>query len=1117
MADKVIIQTNEYQTAITQSFLDTMPPEVQEQFMDFVDNVPLIKWMIGLDRPRAKDIPRDKDGRIIVDIARPHILENMDYFRPAAKFYEENGCYTLLKPNPNPNSEYGKWFNEEVRRCREGYVRQSDGEWVTGLMYFYLNYCPIMLNRKDAASGFVNRVEDFPDFWEGIYYRYHYLEQARKCGMHAQELARRGAGKSYTLASIMSHNLLLGENAIAKKRVTTILTAYLKEYLSDKDGTLSKFTPIVDFLAQHTEFPRLMYKRSQSEMLWIMGYKDVNGNIQGSRNSVMGLSVKDDEGKIRGKRGMILFEEMGNYKNFKEVWNNVRDSVKEGNIVFSILYAVGCVCAGTKVWLPNGKLINIEDLKQEDGIFGFDGEKACPESIETLTVPKIKPCVEIELSNKTRLRCSIDHPIYTQKKNFYKDYLGNYKFAEHSTSHYKYKFVPAGQLKPGTRVCEARKIPAFGSDVLFDARLVGMLIGDGTYGFNNTPKYSSEDPELLNYVESRYETGLSASHITKKGNLYKDIRVKGICSELRKIGIYGQTHRNKRLPNNYQTLTRKDTALLIAGLYDTDGTISVSHQSIEICQANKEILQQILILLRKFGIFGHIIKYEPRLGVGRIDKNPYYRLCVRGRINILSFYENIPIMCRHKIEALSMVVDWFNKHPSKRKPQYDTTELEVSTVKSITHIGEQLVYNMSVSGSHTYIANNIITHNTAGDDASDFSGVKTIMYNPKSFEVYSVSNVYDLKGKGTKDFCYFFPSYMSRGGCMDADGNSDVTKALREILMERYVIKMSNDPDSLLSRTAQMPITPAEAILKVQSNFFPVTMINDRLRQIEQDPHIYDDVYVGMLINAGGTVEFRATDDVPIREYPVDNTNRGALEIYEMPQSGTIPQYRYIIGCDPVDNDQAESSSLFSCFVFDLFNDKIVAQYTGRQPFADDNYEILYLLCIFYNATALVEANKKGYYAYFAKKHATWMLADCPEYLRDRQMVKYSMFGSAQKGVTVNAPINNYGASLIRDWLMKTTPVHSKDERGQDVITQVPNLYLIKSKPLLQEFVSFGPGANTDRVSALSQVMLYREQFIILYGGSPEDESARGEDAADDEFFDIDWQRHKEILERRGY
>lgn len=738
----ILIPTNKYQTPITEELLKQYPEEVQESLLDFLDTVPLLKWMISENRPRAKDLPRDENGKIMVDITHPHILEDMDYFRPSAKFYEENGCYTLLRPNSNPNSEFGKWFHEEVRRCREGYVRESDGEWVPGNLYFFLNYSPIMLNRKSETSGIYLRVEGFPDFWEGIYYRYHYRYQARMIGRHCMELARRGCAKSFSIASDLNHNLILGENMENSRRVTSILTAYTKEYLASKDGTLSKFTPMLDFCAENTEFPRLLVKRSTNDMIWQMGYKNSNGNVKGSLNSVMGVSVKDDEGKVRGKRGFVFFEEMGSYKNFKEVWDNVRDSVKEGSHVFAQLIAVG----------------------------------------------------------------------------------------------------------------------------------------------------------------------------------------------------------------------------------------------------------------------------------------------------------------------------------------------------------------------------------TAGDSESDFSGIKTMLYNPDSYEVYALENVYDKRGKGTQKFSYFFPSYISRAGCMDKDGNSDVVKALLEILMERWTVKQGGDAASLLSRIAQMPITPAEAILKVKSNFFPVVMLNERLRQLDTDPHSYDDVYVGDLVDVGGKVEFRKTGDNPIRKWPVDNTEQGALEIYEMPQQGIIPTNRYIVGVDPVDNDQAESASLFSCFVFDLFTDSIVAEYTGRKSFANDNYELVRLLCMFYNATCLYESNKKGMYSYFASKRCTWMLADCPEYLRARQLVKYSMFGSAIKGVTVNAGVNMFANELIKDWLNKTYTVEVKDEKGEIHLEEIPQLYKLRCRALLQELISYGPEVNTDRVSALAQVMLYREHFIVLYGGSPNAETYTASNDSDDDFFEKDWQRHLDRL-----
>ena len=53
-------------------------------------------------------------------------------------------------------------------------VRESDGEWITGDMYFYLNYFPIIQTRIKKGSKVGERVIDFPEMWEGVYWRFHY-------------------------------------------------------------------------------------------------------------------------------------------------------------------------------------------------------------------------------------------------------------------------------------------------------------------------------------------------------------------------------------------------------------------------------------------------------------------------------------------------------------------------------------------------------------------------------------------------------------------------------------------------------------------------------------------------------------------------------------------------------------------------------------------------------------------------------------------------------------------------------------------------------------------------------------------------------------------------------
>ena len=353
------VKMNKYQTELTEELVNSLPQEVQDQLFDIINNVEFVKRLISPTREYAKDRPRDGKGRIIVDLVNPHILENMDYFRPSAIHYEKYGTFTNLRPNANPNSEYGKWIREERRRIWDGYVRESDGEWVTGYLYWFLNYSPMMLSKireykdkdgKKRKSKRADRVESLPECWEGIYWRFHCLDQASNGGLynnfeggqHMAELASRGKGKSYSLASILNHIFVVGENKDAHEKVKGIVTAYQKEYLT-KDGVLNKFVDMANFCATNTQFPRKRLKNSLQEMTWTMGYKDMELDIErGTQNTVLGVSSKDDESKLRGKRAAkILIEEFGTFPRLVDLYNVLLPSVQDGDIIFGQIYMLG--------------------------------------------------------------------------------------------------------------------------------------------------------------------------------------------------------------------------------------------------------------------------------------------------------------------------------------------------------------------------------------------------------------------------------------------------------------------------------------------------------------------------------------------------------------------------------------------------------------------------------------------------------------------------------------------------------------------------------------------------------------------------------------------------------
>ena len=1083
-----MFEFNKYQSELTKEDLEKYPKEIQEQFIEDINNIPFIKSLISKDRPYARDLKRDETGKIIVDITNPHILEDMDYFRPAALHYQKFGCFTNLQPNANPNSDYGKWLREEIRRCYDGYVRESDGEWITGDYYFFINYCPIQIAKTKKGSNKAQRVIDFPHIWEGHYYLFHYLEQARNNGHHAFMLASRGKGKSYSSAARLAKRFVLGESRDVNKKVQCVVTASERKYIQGANQVLDMFVYYIDFLANNTQFPARRLVNSLHDLQWTMGYVDAeNGTKKGTLNSVTGITSKDDESKLRGSRGQLyVLEEAGSFPKLLELYSVLRPSVEDGDKVFGQIYAYGCVCAGTKVWTNNGRYINIEDLKKEDGIIGYENDLPVKNSIGTLLEPKKKPCIRITYNTDKILECSIDHPILKQIVH-----TPRIKGTLHRNRTHEEVWVRADKLKVGDKIIEGRYIGAFGNDVLYDARLVGMLIGDGSYGFDNTPKFSSEDEELLNYIKSKYQWSLNAGHITKQGKLYQEIRVKNICQLLRKVGIYGQTKVSKRLPTNYQTLTEQDTKELLAGLFDADGCVYLNGENtiISLVQSNKEILEQVQLLLRKFGIISRIAENKPNIKYNRKDKNPWYILSIGGRVNIRLFKKYIPIIQNKKINKLNEICSYFDDNPIVKKRCWDEEKIIIRTISKIENVGIQTIYNLSAEQSHTYLANNIITHNTSGDKDSDFSSMQEIMYNPKGYNVEYIPNVFDLEGKGKKEFTYFFPAYLNRADCYDENGNSDVIKALLEILRARFQVKYNTtDVNAITKFISELPITPAEAILRATKNIFPITELTERLNEIDNNPAFYNEYYTGdLVITKSGEVEFKNTTDVPIRDYPLkDNKVAGTIEIFEMPKKGSdgkIPPERYIIGHDPVDNDESGSMSLSSTFVLDLWTDRIVAEYTGRQQFAEDNFEILRKLCLFYNAKCLYEQNIKGCFAYFSQKNCLYLLADTPEYLVDKQLIKTVGYGNTSKGVRATLPINNYANKLIQQWLLKPCVRTQKQADGTEIEVQVPNLFNIKNRALIKELIAYNPDINVDRIRALGLAMLYREEKVVLYQG----------------------------------
>ena len=96
-----IYPVNSVNTPLTEELLSTLDSRSRTDVLDFFTNIPFVQNLTNPNRKRAKDLER-VNGKIVVDIINPHILEDMDYFRQAAIHFQKHGVYTFIYPNKNP-------------------------------------------------------------------------------------------------------------------------------------------------------------------------------------------------------------------------------------------------------------------------------------------------------------------------------------------------------------------------------------------------------------------------------------------------------------------------------------------------------------------------------------------------------------------------------------------------------------------------------------------------------------------------------------------------------------------------------------------------------------------------------------------------------------------------------------------------------------------------------------------------------------------------------------------------------------------------------------------------------------------------------------------------------
>lgn len=323
------------------------------------------------------------------------IFINSRVFSEEGAHFMKYGYYCAELPGSVAFFEY---WDEQIKRCQEGYT--VGGVSITGHHYFYLNFSPIQ-RIKVGPNGelLADKVQGFPDFWDGDYNYYHVKNIARNGisqealeglglsvkplwldGQHHMIVGKsRRKGYSYKNASICVNIY----NTIPKS--TCIIGAYDSKYLYPA-GTMAMCSTYMSFLNEHTawtkarDYSDTKEHKKASRVSYVDGVK-VEAGYQ---SQIMAITFQNAPGAARGKDAVeVDLEEAGEFPNLKASFLQTAPGLTAGKFItgqITIFGTGGDMGSGTRDFadmyynpeqfnlLP---FENIWDPKVEGGKCGF--------------------------------------------------------------------------------------------------------------------------------------------------------------------------------------------------------------------------------------------------------------------------------------------------------------------------------------------------------------------------------------------------------------------------------------------------------------------------------------------------------------------------------------------------------------------------------------------------------------------------------------------------------------------------------------------------------------------------------------------------------------------------
>lgn len=402
-------------------------------------------------------------------------------------------------------------------------------------------------------------------------------------------------------------------------------------------------------------------------------------------------------------------------------WNNkpypLRDYQQEA--LESLLKAkhgaveIGCHRKGERVLLHSGLLKKVEDISVGDEIMG-------PDNTPRL-VQELKRGVDVmyllETVNGQKMYINGHHLLVLQStcrdiknkditKKRSKTFKGANPIKIISVNDY---LLTSKKYKHLHKIISSTYVEFKSEEVPIDPYMLGLLLGDGHLGLSDL-NMTSMDQEIIDYCYDYASKNKMQIYISKKddnqayslgfskqngtiGDYWEGQKAgRGhtrLMTYLEDLGLRGKVGEYKFIPQSYKANSKKVRLEILAGLIDTDGSLSNDGCTYDYISKSELLAEDVCFIVRSLGMRATVSACQKADQNGTIGD--YFRVCISGNT------DQIPVLLPRK-----------KANPRRQIKSPNRFGFTVTKVSD-----EEEYYGFVLDKDHQYLTDTfLITHNT---------------------------------------------------------------------------------------------------------------------------------------------------------------------------------------------------------------------------------------------------------------------------------------------------------------------------------------------------------------------------------------------------------------------